>query len=969
MGPSNDYSPYPAVPYPTGTAPQSAPSNVPSGQNAQRRPGKPRKSGWRRVLRGFFFVLLFFFLSGAGAGIFYYLRITASLPGVDDLQSHASQFETTRILDRDGNLLYEIIDPNAGRREYIRIDDISPFMIAAIIATEDKDFYSHPGFDLVAIVRAAIQNLSAGETVSGASTITQQLARNLLLDSGERNQRTIERKVKEIILSAEITRRYSKDQILELYLNESYFGNFAYGIEAASQTYFGVPAKFMNLAQASFLAGLPQAPSIYDVYTNYEATMARQKTVITLMYLVSREKNCIAVGNSSSRVCVRETDVSDAIREIESTNFREATFSITYPHWVTLVRSQLEETYGAQALYRMGLTVYTTIDPELQESAQEIVTRQVAGLAANNAHGGALVAIEVETGQIVAMVGSPDFHSEENSGQVNMATAPRQPGSTLKPLIYAAAFEKGWTPATQLWDVPTDFSPTGKAEDLLYSAPYSPVNYDGSFHGLVLARDALANSYNIPAVKALERVGIYEDPEDPSREGFVSFAQRFGLSSLDRPDFGLSIALGGAETSLVEMTTAYNVLANQGVYVRPQTILRIVDQNGVTVFEADQPELVSVLAEEYAYQLTSILSDRAARAPMFGTSSMLDLPFEAAVKTGTTNDFRDNLTIGYTPKMTVGVWVGNPDYTPMVSTTGVSGAAPIWHEFMIGAEAAWPGGISGVFRRPAGIVDYQVCALSGTVPSESCGARKLELFAAYQAPLPASEDLLQKTWINPWNGLRANEYCPENTQEIETLNVRDEAARRWLLTSAEGNAWAKRYGLIQDGKPVYFTPTESCAPGQSGASLALTNLNDGMILGQDSVEIQGVFSAPDGIRMASIEFGRGAEPGEWYVVQSWNDLMIQSVQPLATWHIAGLENGEYTVRLIAMNSNGGTAETRVRVRIDRPPAEVFEEIRFFETPITVYTSETPYPDPYAIPTRDPDLYDFLPTAEPLLVFP
>ena len=925
----------------------------PNASGGTRRPVRKKRSVWRRIFRFLGILTLVGVIGAVGVVLFFYFRIAATLPGVDDLQSHASQFETTRILDREGNLLYEIIDPNAGRREYIKISDISPFMVAAIIATEDKDFYSHPGFDLFAIARAAVQNLSAGETVSGASTITQQLARNLLLDADERNRRTIERKIKEIFLSAEITRRYSKDQILELYLNENYYGNFAYGIEAAAMTYFGVPAKFLNLAQASFLAGLPQAPSVYDVYNNYDATIERQKTVITLMYLVSREQGCISVGNSSSRVCVRETDVSNAIEEIAATNFREVNFSIKFPHWVTMVRGQLEEEYGAQALYKLGLTVYTTIDPKLQEAAQEIVTRQVAAMAANHAYGGALVAMDVETGQILSMVGSPDFASEANSGQVNMAAALRQPGSALKPFVFAAAFEKGWTPATLIWDVPSEFSPTGRKEDLSYAPPYVPVNYDGKFHGPVLVRDALANSYNIPAVKALEYVGLYEDPNQPGREGFISFAQRFGLSSLNKPGFGLSVALGGGEVTLLDMTAAYNVLANNGVYVRPQTILKIVDQNGVTVFEADQPLRTSILAEEYAYQITSILSDRSARAPMFGASSALDLPFDAAVKTGTTNDFRDNLTVGYTPKLTAGVWVGNPDYTPMISTTGLTGAAPIWSEFMNRAESLTGSGISGVFRRPAGIVDLQICASSGTVPSDSCSRRKMEFFAAYQLPQPASEDLLQRTWINTWTGLRANENCPDNNEEILTVNIQDESARRWILSSAEGNQWARANDLIRDGQPVYFTPSESCGAGQGGPTLSITNVSNMAIINSDSIEIEGVFYAPEGFRSASLEFGRGFEPNEWYVIQDLSGFMTQTPQSLAFWHVGGLENGDYTLRLIVVNSSGRTAETRVPIRLDRAP---------FEIPIV---------EPMLYIEPDPELHEiFLPPAdEPILLAP
>lgn len=871
----------------------------------------------RSVIRFVMILTAIVIFLGIAVVLIGYTRIASTLPSVDDLQAHASKFETTQILDREGNLLYEIIDPSAGRREYVKIDDISPFMVAAIVATEDKDFYSHPGFDLIAIARATIQNLSAGETVSGASTITQQLARNLLLDASERNERTIQRKIKEIFLAAEITRRYNKDQILELYLNENYYGNFAYGIEAASMTYFGVPAKFLNLAQSSFLAGLPQAPSLYNVHTNYSATLERQKTVITLMYLVSREQGCIAVGNSSSKVCVGAVDVSNAIAEIERTNFEQPNFSIKYPHWVTLVREQLVEKFGAQSLYEMGLTVYTTINPELQEIAQQIVSEQVAALAANNTHGGALVAMDVKSGQILAMVGSPDFSNEEKSGQVNMAVALRQPGSTLKPIVYAAAFEKGWTPATLVWDVPTDFSPTGKPEDLLYAPPYSPVNYDNKFRGPVLVRDALANSYNIPAVKALEYVGIYEDPDRPGTGGFVQFAQRFGLKSLDKPGWGLSIALGGGEVSLLDMTTAFNVLANEGLFVKPSTILRVIDRNGVTIYETDTPERVSVLAEEYAYQITSILSDRIARAPIFGSSSVLDQPFEVAVKTGTTNDFRDNLTIGYTPGLTVGVWVGNPDYTPMVSSTGLTGAAPIWSQFMGVAVPKLTNGVPQQFRRPPGITDQLICSLSGTMPSDDCGERRWEIFANYQLPLPASEDLLQKTWVNTWTGLRANEHCPNGNKEVTTVNIQDEAAQRWVMATREGHDWAVRNRIIREGEPVYFTPKESCQPGQSVPNLSFVNIGDGSEITGDSVDLQGIVSASDGVQSVSVEFGRGEDPGEWYVIESLGALMMTQPGHLATWHTGGLENGIYTLRLIAVSPIGTTSESRVRVRMNR----------------------------------------------------
>ena len=378
--------------------------------------------------------------------LYEYYSIASSLPAVSDLQQRTSQFETTRILDRNGNLLYEIVDPNAGRRTYVPLERISPNLVAATIATEDKEFYSHPGYDLFAIARALWQNYVSGETVSGASTITQQLARSILLSPTERTQRTYLRKAREIILAAEITRRYSRDEILEIYLNEIYYGNLAYGIQAASETYFGTSAENLTLAQAAFLAGLPQSPSVYDIHTNRDATLQRDQQVLSLMLAASMEQSCIHVSNSDEPICVDADSAAGAYREIRDYNFPSPDFNMRFPHWVNYVRSQLElqPNYDAQSFYRAGWTVQTTLDPVLQEQAQQLVTAQVAQLAANNAHDGALVAIKPSTGEILAMVGSADYYNEAISGQVNMAVSQtRQPGSSIKPINYVAAFREG----------------------------------------------------------------------------------------------------------------------------------------------------------------------------------------------------------------------------------------------------------------------------------------------------------------------------------------------------------------------------------------------------------------------------------------------------------------------------------------------------------------------------------------------
>ena len=514
--------------------------------------------------------------------IFQYFRIAADLPSVDRLRDHASQFETTRIYDRNSNLIYEILDPNAGRRTYVSIDEISPYLIAATIATEDKDYYTNPGFDPWGILRALWQNYTSGRVVSGASTITQQLARTLLLSPEERTQITTRRKAKEIVLAAEITRQYSKKEILELYLNENNYGNLAYGIEAAAETYFNTTADQLGLAQASFLAGLPQAPALYDIFTNPEASLLRQMDVLNLMYQLSSERDCISLPQAQKPVCILLDDAVAAAQETENFQFEQRLISMPYPHWVNFIRVQLEEQFDPQTIYRSGFKVYTTLDPEFQKYAQEAVTGQVNGLAQNNATDGALVAIQPNTGEILSLVGSADFFNEEIAGQVNMALAPRQPGSSIKPLTYIAAFEKGWTPSTLIWDVPSEFPPSGDPND---TRPlYEPVNYDEKFHGPVRMRIALASSYNVPAVKTLDYVGIYDDPNTADKEGLISFAERLGISTLTRDDYGLSLTLGGGDVSLLELTNAYAVFANSGLDVGAYAIEKIVDRSGNVVY-------------------------------------------------------------------------------------------------------------------------------------------------------------------------------------------------------------------------------------------------------------------------------------------------------------------------------------------------------------------------------------------------
>lgn len=928
--------------------------------------GRTNPSDWRRgwggcLLRGLIAALfgLVIFVLIAGSGLLYsYYSIARTLPSVEDLQARASQFETTRILDRNGNLLYEILDPSAGRRTYVTLDKISPVLVAATIATEDKEFYNHPGFDPWAISRALWENYRTGGEGGGASTITQQLARALLLSPEERAQRTYSRKAREIILAAEITRRYSKDEILELYLNEIYYGNLAYGIEAAAGTYFGKTANQLTLAEASFLAGLPQSPSVYDIYSNRDVTLARQQQVLVLMFGLSQVNGCIEVSNSEVPICVDQVAAANAANELKTRVFNSPNVNTRYPHWVNFVRSQLEEQYDAQTIYRSGFIVYTTLDPTLQDEAQRLVTEQVSLLADKNAHNGALVAIKPSTGEILAMVGSPDFNNEAISGQINMADSPtRQPGSSIKPVNYVAAFEKGWTASTLIWDVPSEFPPSGDPNDP--REPYRPVNYDGNFHGPVTVRTALSNSFNIPAVKTLDFVGIYDDPNTPQKDGMIAMAERLGITSFTRPDYGLSLTLGGGDVSLLELTSAYSVFANAGKKVAPVPILKIVDFQGNVVYEYQPPQAEQVIRPEHAFLMSSILSDNEARSWMFGRNSLLNLPFQVAAKTGTTNDFRDNWTLGYTPDLATGVWVGNADYTPMVNTTGLSGAAPIWSAFMQYAVPVVSGGAPTAFAMPGGITEKVICSISGTEPSQWCrGGQRTEFFAADQPPLPPSQDLLRQISMDTWTGLIAGDACKDFVKNDLVMNVSDKWGRNWLRSGA-GRDWLDSHGLPRN---PFFAPDRECSASDPHPVLQFTNLNDGTVVTETSLPITGIIDVTNGgFTGWRLEYGIGQDPSQWTPLMEANQ-RFTNPGLIYTWDLSNIQESNITLRLYLFSGEEYYAERRVSITLNLPtptPQPTLSPTPFPETAVPTDTSipaiptETPTPFPTDTPAETP----------------
>jgi len=673
------------------------------------------------------------------------------LPTLDRL-SRAPQLPSIRITDRYGRLLYDLIADEGGRHTLVSIEDIPVELINATVATEDSTFYQNPGVDLRGILRALWINFQGGETLSGGSTITQQVARTLLLESGEREQRTLRRKLRESILAWQLARHLSKDDILTLYLNHMYFGAMSYGVEAAAQTYFGKSVTELDLAESALLAGLPQSPAHYNPLTDLEKAKERQQVVLELMekqgYISAEER---------------------ALASREKLVFVASPYPIEAPHFVLMIRDELGEWVADEALYQAGgLTVRTTLDLDWQHHAERIIQSQLnalnqadvdsPGAGIGNA---ALVALDPQTGEILAMIGSPDYFDPTTYGAINMALSPRQPGSAFKPLVYASAMdpegERPLTAATMILDVYTAFvTHDGYA--------YAPVNFDHQEHGPVSLRQALGSSLNIPAVRVLDEVGL---------EPVIELARQLGITTFgDLNHYDLSLALGGGEVRLLELTAAYAAFANAGQFVSPVAILSIEDSQGRSYYTPSPVEARQVVDPRVSWLITDILSDDDARAIGFGHNSVLQIGRPAAVKTGTTTDFRDNWTIGFLPDLAVGVWVGNADNKPMFNVTGLSGAAPIWHQFM---RTVTSGVAEDVFVQPEGLIRQEICTLSGLLPSEACTYRSFEWFIRGTEPT-MQDNLYHNVMLDRQSMCLADEVTPvDQTVERVVLDLPQEA--------------------------------------------------------------------------------------------------------------------------------------------------------------------------------------------------
>lgn len=603
--------------------------------------------------------LIVIFVAGLiGGGLLLLWVSTLEIPDLSSFEQRRV-LQSTKIYDRTGEVLLYDLHQDV-KRTIVPYEDISWHVKNATIAIEDDTFFDHLGVRPFAILRSMIINVQNGVGPfggAGGSTITQQVIKNSILVQ----EKTLTRKVKEAILALKLERDITKEEILTHYLNETPYGGTIYGVQEASQAFFGKPAADVTLPEAAYLAALPQAPTYYSPYGNNKEALDERKDLVLERMLING--------------FISEEEYNEA-RETEVEFKAQAATGIRAPHFVFYVQEYLARKYGEESLAERGFRVITTLDWELQEKAEEVVKKfALSNAEVFNAENGAMVANDPRTGEILVMVGSRDYFDEDIDGNFNIAVAERQPGSAFKPFVYAAAFEQGFTPETVVFDLKTQFSTACDPSNLTSDdGCYSPTNYDDSFRGPMSLRDALAQSVNVPAVKTLYLVGL---------DKAIKLSRDMGITGLqDKDRYGLTLVLGGGEVQLVDMVSAYGTFANEGQKSDPMSILRIEDSDG-NVLEEFEPRSQEILERQVALQVSDVLSDNVARTPLYGANSQMYFPGrDVAAKTGTTNDYRDAWIVGYTPNLAVGAWAGNNDNSSMEKKISGLIITPMWREFM-----------------------------------------------------------------------------------------------------------------------------------------------------------------------------------------------------------------------------------------------------------------------------------------------
>ncbi|MCY3835899.1 MAG: transglycosylase domain-containing protein [Anaerolineaceae bacterium] len=866
--------------------------------------------------------------------LFTYNDIVSEYRAEIEALAHYAPAQSVRVLDAEGALIAELTGGEGGARQAVgSLGEISPYLLHAIVSLENERFFEDPGWDLLAIGRAVTQNLLAGQITSGASTITQQLARMLILQDATVSA---ERKLREIVVAAELARRYDKNDLLLLYLNEVNFGNLAYGAQAAAQLYFGTSARDVNLPQAAMLAGMLQAPAFYDPIGSaegHERTMERALTVMRQMVDVG----CLPFTHddwaSEGPFCVGEAlrpqhpeydeyagtaplpllitldeqgIVNDGIAlvqfaRLKTTPIQGRPLLKQHPHVVDLVLQQVEAAHPGE-MYARGFTIHTTIDGALQAAAQAAIEQGVARHEFQGVTNGAALVSDPATGAVLAMVGSVDYVSEERRGQVNNTIQYHQPGSAIKPLVYAAALEgvdRGGdgqigagdylTASTVLWDVPMGYE------------EFSPRNFDNRYHGPVTLRTALQASYNIPVFRAYAYIG---------NEAFVRFAERLGIQFLPESEFNLTSAVGSNEVRMWDMNEAFGAFASDGVWRPLHLIRRITDHRGEEVAPPFLPEERQVISPALAYLMQDILSDNPARAAAFGIDSALyvslggdDQRRMVAAKSGTTEDARDLWTVGFSDGVVVSVWLGDVDNAETQVVAASLAAAPVWNELMRAALQQRP---PQPFQPPAaGIGEQTVCTKTGTAVDGRCLTQHREWFLTGAPPPPPSTAWLQEAPVDAWTGRRANEACLNPLVQRRYLQSEDPWVRDWLEKQAAGQQFAREQGLEL---PLRALPTGECDGAGPQPTVRLTEPAAGDTV-RGLVTLRGVVAEErfDSVASYTLSVAAHAPGGEFSVIR---DRAGQEQGPflpppsgtgnlLGSWDTTRHADGEYTLRLHA----------------------------------------------------------------------
>ncbi|OGM21994.1 hypothetical protein A2863_03165 [Candidatus Woesebacteria bacterium RIFCSPHIGHO2_01_FULL_38_9b] len=771
---------------------------------------------------------------------------------------------STKIMDRNGEALYDIFAEQ--KRTPTELSNIPQDLKNATIAIEDKNFYTHQGFDPAGMLRGFTRIFTRGYA-QGGSTLTQQLVKNVLLTP----ERSVWRKVREFVLAIQIERKYSKDEILQMYLNEAPYGGTAWGVESASETYFGKSVKDLDLIESAILAGLPQRPSVYSPYSSEpEAYKNRTKQVLRRM----RDDGYI-----------NKDQDEQALKDLENVKFQEKGASFKAPHFVQYVQKILEERYGERVVELGGLRVTTTLDLDLQEKAQDIVKEEIDKVKNLKISNGAAVVLDPQTGEILAMIGSRGFNDPDIDGQVNVTVSLNQPGSAIKPITYVTAFKKGYSPATLLMDTPTEF-PGGTGQPT-----YNPVNYDGKFRGNIQVRYALGNSVNIPAVKMLSMVGVKD---------MLTTAYDLGLTTLEPNKetlsrVGLAVTLGGGDVRLLELTGAYASFMNWGFRIDPIALLKVEDSNGKVLEQVRPDKGRRVLTPEQAYLIFDVLSDNEARTAVFGPNSQLFIPGrQVAVKTGTTNDRRDNWTIGGNQYGVVGVWVGNNDNTEMLQVaSGVTGASPIWRKIILEVLNGKP---NTSIEVPGGIVTAAVDSISGNAAHDGFPSR-IEKFIAGTEPTDDKVHVKLKVCKSDSKLATPSDIAAGNYDEKEYFVFKEEdpvskdGMNRW---QAGIDSW-----LAGQSENKYHPPSEYCGT-QNPVNVEFINPKEHDSNLPNTFNIKISADSTNDIVQIELEV---------------DDNKVRTFIKPPYEHQVDLANGVYTLRAKARDSSGKESDRKITIGV------------------------------------------------------